>query len=115
MLLASRYQNIYIYIFRRTCRLVSQTFCDFTLCPKIEVPAFCLAGLVLQGEGKDGIALLDCVLALGVARGESAVDHVEGLGGWECSCQHGKQRMARVVARGFTVLERHLVTLQGIC
>lgn len=44
------------------------------------MPAVGVAGLVLEGEGEDGLALLDGVLALGVAGGEDGVDGVEGRG-----------------------------------
>jgi hypothetical protein len=67
-----------------TSWLVSQTLGDGTLLPEVDVPALGLAGLVLQGEGEDGITLLDGVLALGIVRSETALDNVEGLGGGEC-------------------------------
>lgn len=67
-----------------TCRLVSQTLSDLSLGSEVQVPALGLAGLVLQGEGEDGIGLLDGVLARGFSV-ESGVDHIKGLGGGECS------------------------------
>lgn len=51
---------------------------DSALLLQVDVPALGLAGLVLEGEGKDGAALLDGVLAVGLAGGEGRVDLVEG-------------------------------------
>lgn len=68
-----------------TSWLISQTRGDFSLVSEVDVPALGLAGLILQGEGEDGIALLDGVLALSIITLESAVDELEGLGGGECS------------------------------
>lgn len=50
------------------------------------MPAGRLAGLVLEGEGEDGLAVLDGVLAVGFAAAEGGVDGLEGLGGRECVC-----------------------------
>lgn len=47
------------------------------------MPALRLASLVLEGEGKDTVGLLDGVLALGVGAGEDAVDDVESGRGRE--------------------------------
>lgn len=50
---------------------------------EVDVPALRLASLVLEGEGKDTVGLLDGVLALGVGAGEDAVDDVESGRGRE--------------------------------
>lgn len=47
------------------------------------MPLLGLASGVLEDESKDGVALLDGVLAVGVAAGKSAVDGVESGGGGE--------------------------------
>lgn len=71
------------YRCRRTSRFISKTLGDLALGLEIDVPAVGLAGLVLEGEGEDGVALLDGVLTLGVGGGEGCVDGIEGLGGGE--------------------------------
>lgn len=65
-----------------TSRLLPQPLADNTLLLQVNVPAGRLAGLVLEGEGEDGLALLDGVLALGVGL-EGVGDGVEGGGGGE--------------------------------
>lgn len=59
---------------------------DCALLLEVNVPAGRLAGLVLEGEGEDGLAVLDGVLAVGFAAAQSGVDGLEGLGGRECVC-----------------------------
>lgn len=70
---------------KHTGGLLAETLGDLALLLEVEVPALGLAGGVLEGEGEDGAALLDGVLAVGV-RGESLVDLVKGGGGGELGC-----------------------------
>lgn len=74
-------------VLKRTGRLGAGAGGDLARLLEVDVPALGLAGLVLEGEGEDGAALLDGVLALGVARGKSGVDGVEGGGGGEVVCE----------------------------
>lgn len=53
---------------------------------EVNVPAVRLAGRVLEGEGEDGVALLDGVLAVGLAA-EGRVDGVKGGRGGELGCE----------------------------
>lgn len=67
---------------KHTGGLVAKTLGDLALLLEVDVPAVGLTGSVLQIEGKDGIALLDGVLAVGLAGFQSIVDGVEsGRGG----------------------------------
>lgn len=68
---------------RHTGGLLANALADLTLLLKVNVPAVGLTGRVLEGEGKDGLALADGLLAIGLARVQSIVDGVERGGGWE--------------------------------
>lgn len=63
--------------------LVAKTLANLALVLEVNVPLVGLAGGVLEDKGKDGVALLDGVLAVGLAAGKGAVDGVEGGGGRE--------------------------------
>lgn len=65
----------------------SGTLADLALVLQVEVPALLLALRVLQVESDDGLGLVDGILAVGVVRLESLVDHVEGGGGREGICE----------------------------
>lgn len=67
----------------RTVGLLASALADGTLLLQVDVPALGLTSLVLEGEGKDGAALLDGVLAVGLASREGRADLVEGSGGGE--------------------------------
>jgi hypothetical protein len=67
----------------RTSRLLAQALADGALVLQVDVPALGLAGGVLEGEGKDGVALLHGILAVGLAGIKGLVDLVEGGGGGE--------------------------------
>lgn len=47
------------------------------------MPALLMTFFVFQLEGKDSIALLDCVLSFGIVGLEGAVDRIKGSGGRE--------------------------------
>lgn len=65
-----------------TSRLLSGAFADGARVLQVDVPAVGLAGGVLEVEGKDGLALRDGVLLVGIA-GESGADRIEGGRGRE--------------------------------
>ena len=69
-----------------TSRLLAQALGNGARVLEIDVPAVGLAGGVLEGEGKDGVALLQGVLAVGLAGVEGGVDRLEGRGGGELVC-----------------------------
>lgn len=71
---------------RHTGGVLADASADCALLLEVNVPAGRLAGLVLEGEGEDGLAVLDGVLAVGFAAAQSGVDGLEGLGGRECVC-----------------------------
>lgn len=56
---------------------------DGALLLEVDVPVLRLAGGVLQDKGKDGVALLDGVLTVGIAGVEGRVDGVKGNRGGE--------------------------------
>jgi hypothetical protein len=56
------------------------------------VPASRLAGLVLEVECEDGLAVLDGILAVGIVAAESGVDGIEGLGRRESVCERESAR-----------------------
>jgi len=60
-----------------TGRLLAKALADGALVLKVDVPALSLTSGVLEVEGKDGVALLDSVLAVGLAGVEGVVDGVE--------------------------------------
>lgn len=62
---------------------------------EVNVPAGRLARLVLEGECKDSLAVLDGVLAAGFVAAESGVDGLEGLGGRESVCDKRESARAR--------------------
>lgn len=68
---------------RHTSGLVASALADDTLVLEVNVPALLLAGLVLEGEGEDGVGLLDGALALGLVALEDGVDGVERRRGGE--------------------------------
>lgn len=79
---------------------------------EVNVPAGRLARLVLEGEGKDSLAVLDGVLAAGFVAAESGVDGLEGLGGRESVCGSARAQQISLLSYwlgmdGLTVLERH--------
>ena len=98
-----------------TSRLLAQALGNGARVLEVDVPAVGLAGGVLEGEGEDGVALLQGVLAVGLAGVESGVDRLEGLGGGELVCFAVSDRpsdQARRTSTGsfgprLTVLERH--------
>lgn len=57
---------------------------------QVDRPALRLAATVLKGEGEDGVALLDRILAVGVACVERLVDGVKGGRGGELVCCQGR-------------------------
>lgn len=63
--------------------LVAEALGDLTGVLEVEVPRSGLASLVLDGEGEDGTALLDGVLALVLRAVEDSVDGIESRGGGE--------------------------------
>ena len=80
-----------------TVGLVAKTLANLALVLEVNVPLVGLAGSVLEDKGKDGLALLDGVLAVGVAAGKSAVDRVESSGGGELVYSLHVQRSATAV------------------
>ena len=74
--------------------LGSRPRADGALFLEVDVPALGLPGLVLQGEGEYGIALLDGVFPVGLAGLEHGVDGLKCFRGRELVC--GKQGVARV-------------------
>lgn len=70
----------------RTVRLLAQALADLALVLEVDVPALGLARGVLEGEGKDGVALLHGILAVGLAGREHLVDFVKRRGGGELVC-----------------------------
>lgn len=70
--------------------LVAEALGDLAGVLEVEVPAGGLAGLVLEGKGEDGVALLDGVLALLLVAAEDGVDEVKSLGGGELGCWRGR-------------------------
>lgn len=71
---------------KRTGRLGAGAGGDLARLLEVDVPALGLAGLVLEGEGEDGVALLDGVLAVLGAGVEGRGDGVESDGGGELVC-----------------------------
>lgn len=69
-----------------TVGLFAEALADPSRVLEVDVPALGLAGSILQRESKDGVALFDGGLALGLVSGEGSVDGVEGLGGGELGC-----------------------------
>lgn len=63
--------------------LLAKTLANLALVLEVNVPLVGLAGGVLEDESKDGVALLDGVLAVSVAAGKGAVNGVESGGGRE--------------------------------
>ena len=61
--------------------LGSRPRADGALLLEVDVPALGLPGLVLQGEGKHGIALRDGIFPIGLAGLENGVDGLKGLRG----------------------------------
>lgn len=51
---------------------------------QVKMPCLLLPLVVLQLEGKDGLSLRNGIFSIGFAGGESRLDHVKCLGGWEC-------------------------------
>lgn len=70
-----------------TRRLVAEALAHLALVLQVDVPALGLAGRVLQREGEDGVAQLQGLLAVRLARGQDAVDGVEGGRGRELVCE----------------------------
>lgn len=58
------------------------------------MPAGRLASLVLEGEGKDSLAVLDGILAASFVAAEGGVDGLEGLGGRESVCDGARAQQA---------------------
>lgn len=69
-----------------TSRLGREALGSLALLLQINVPALRLARLVLEGEGKDGVALLNSILPVGVAGAEGRVDGIEGGRGGKLVC-----------------------------
>ena len=61
-----------------TRRLLCQALGNSARALEVDGPALGLAGGVLEGEGEDGVALLQGILAVGLAGVEGGVDGVEG-------------------------------------
>lgn len=72
---------------RPTSRLVSETLANLAGLLEVDVPVLRLASLVLQGKSKDGLALLDGILPLGLVGVERVVDGVKGRRGGELVCR----------------------------
>lgn len=68
---------------QHTGGLLGQPLHHLALLLEVNVPALRLAPRVLECEPEDGAALLDGVLAVGVAGRERRVDGVERRGGGE--------------------------------
>jgi hypothetical protein len=60
--------------------LGGRTLPDLALVLEIEVPGCLFAAGVLQVEGKDGLGLIEGILAVGLVGLERLVDDVEGGG-----------------------------------
>lgn len=68
--------------------LLGEDECDIRLCAgassdlagflEVDVPAGLITARVLEGEGVDAVALLDGILAIGIAGVDSRLDGVEG-------------------------------------
>ena len=71
------------YGLKRTGRLLAHALANGALVLEVDVPALGLAGGVLEGEGKDGVALLHGILAVGLAGVEGVVDLVKCRRGGE--------------------------------
>lgn len=80
--------------------LLAETLGDLAGVLEVEVPGSGLASLVLEGEGEDGVGLLDGVLAVGLAGGQGSVDGVESSGAGEVGCE-GSKLALRVLLRCF--------------
>jgi hypothetical protein len=52
---------------------------------EVDMPAFRLAGFVLERESKHSISLLDSVFTIGIRGGQGFVDYIEGRRGRKCS------------------------------
>ena len=70
-----------------TIGLLSQASAHSTLLLEVDMPALCLAGLVLQREGVDAAGLLDGIFPVGFAGVQGFVDGVEGRRGRELVCR----------------------------
>lgn len=75
------------------------------------MPTLGRALLVLEGEGEDGLAILDCVLASGLVV-EGFLDLVEGGGGGELGC-NDRWSIHRSIMNG-SVLTKDITQSTGI-
>jgi hypothetical protein len=94
-----------------TGRLLAEALANRPLVLEIDVPALGLAGSVLQCEGKDGVSLLDGVLAVGLAAGQGVVDGIKsGRRGelvWRANVLVNMTSFGIGACSAHTVLERH--------
>ena len=79
-----------------TCRLGSNTLADLARVLEVDVPAVGLASLVLEGEGEDGLSLLDGIRPVSVAGVQGLVDEIEGSRGRESVCGRKDRLVARI-------------------
>lgn len=63
---------------RRTIRLCAGASSDLAGFLEVDVPAGLITARVLECEGVDAVALLDGILAIGIAGVDSRLDGVEG-------------------------------------
>ncbi len=66
-----------------TIGLGAKTLGDLASLLEVDVPALGLTSSVLQGEGEDGVTLLDGILAVGIGGVQGLVDGIKGSGGRE--------------------------------
>lgn len=75
-----------------TVGVLAEAGANGALLLEVDVPVGSLTRLVLKGECKDSLAVLDGILAAGIVAAESGVDGLEGLGGREGVCERGRER-----------------------
>lgn len=76
---------------KRTTGLGADTVANLARLLQVDVPALGVASLVLEGKRIDPVALLDSVLAVGIAGVERGVDGLEGLGRGKLVCRRSRQ------------------------
>lgn len=80
-----------------TVGVLGKAILNGALLLEVDVPAGRLARLVLEGECKDSLSVLDGVLAAGFVAAESGIDGLEGLGGRESVCGSARaQQISRL-------------------
>ena len=84
-------------VFQRTIGLCAGAGSNLSSLLEINVPAGLVSARVLEGEGIDAVALLDGVLAIGVAGVDSRLDGVESGRGGELVCRRKKESVSDLV------------------